>query len=103
MNYKVITMKIYTKIIFDKNDNLLKEDFFEYSGKIANAMGIHYDYKSTKGNKLMEKQAKREKKLAEKKAKRLAKEGPKKEEDKKTELDPNEPISLDFLTNPNKE
>ena len=30
-------------------------------------MGIHYDYKSTKGNKLMEKQAKREKKLAEKK------------------------------------
>ena len=36
-------------------------------------MGIHYDYKSTKGNKLMEKQAKREKKLAEKKAKREAK------------------------------
>ena len=43
-------------------------------------MGIHYDYKSTKGNKLMEKQAKREKKLAEKKAKRLAKEGPKTDE-----------------------
>ena len=40
-------------------------------------MGIHYDYKSTKSAKLMEKQAKREKKLAEKKAKRLAKEGPK--------------------------
>ena len=40
-------------------------------------MGIHYDYKSTKGNKLMEKQAKREKKLAEKKAKREAKDGPK--------------------------
>ena len=38
-------------------------------------MGIHYDYKSTKSTKLMEKQAKREKKLAEKKAKRLAKEG----------------------------
>ena len=45
-------------------------------------MGIHYDYKSTKGNKLMEKQAKREKKLAEKKAKRLAKEGPKVDEEK---------------------
>ena len=41
-------------------------------------MGIHYDYKSTKSAKLMEKQAKREKKLAEKKAKRLAKDGPKK-------------------------
>ena len=103
MNFTIITMKIYTKIIFDKNDNLLKEEFFEYSGKIANAMGIHYDYKSTKGNKLMEKQAKRERKLAEKKAKRLAKEGEKKEEDKKPELDPNKPISLDFLTRPNKE
>ena len=66
-------------------------------------MGIHYDYKSTKGNKLMEKQAKRERKLAEKKAKRLAKEGSKKEEEKTSALDPNKPISLDFLTNPNKE
>ena len=27
----------------------------------------------------------------------------KEEEDKKPELDPNKPISLDFLTNPNKE
>ena len=50
--------------------------------KSVKFMGIHYDYKSTKGNKLMEKQAKREKKLAEKKAKRLAKEGPKVEEHK---------------------
>ncbi len=66
-------------------------------------MGIHYDYKSTKSAKLMEKQAKREKKLAEKKAKRIAKEGIKKEESKTTKLDPNKPISLDFLTNPNKE
>ena len=66
-------------------------------------MGIHYDYKSTKGNKLMEKQAKREKKLAEKKAKRLAKEGSKKEVSKVPLLDPDKPISLDFLTNPNKE
>ena len=66
-------------------------------------MGIHYDYKSTKGNKLMEKQAKRERKLAEKKAKRLAKEVPNKEESKAKPLDPNKPISLDFLTNPDKE
>ncbi len=41
--------------------------------------------------------------LSEKKAKRLAKEGPKKEEEKAPALDPNKPISLDFLTNPNKE
>ena len=66
-------------------------------------MGIHYDYKSTKSAKLMEKQAKREKKLAERKAKRALKEGPKKEEDKKPELDPNKALSLDFLTNPDKE
>ena len=66
-------------------------------------MGIHYTYKTTKSAKLMEKQAKRERKLAEKKAKRLAKEGSKKEEEKAPSLDPNKPISLDFLTNPNKE
>ena len=66
-------------------------------------MGIHYDYKSTKSAKLMEKQAKREKKLAEKKAKKLAKEGPKIKEEKEKVLDASKPITLDFLTNPNKE
>ncbi len=65
-------------------------------------MGIHYDYKSTKGIKLMEKQAKRERKLAEKKAKREAKEGPKKEKDREKALDTSKPITLDFLTNPDK-
>ena len=66
-------------------------------------MGIHYDYKSTKSAKLMEKQAKRDKKLAEKKAKRLAKDGPKKEADRSKVLDASKPITLDFLTNPDKE
>ena len=65
-------------------------------------MGIHYDYKSTRSAKLMEKQAKREKKLAEKKAKRLAKERPKKENEKAEVLDTSKPITLDFLTNPDK-
>ncbi len=64
-------------------------------------MGIHYTYASTKSAKLMEKQAKREKKLAEKKAKRLAKEGPKKDESKTQALDPNKPLDLNFLTDPN--
>ena len=95
-------MKIYTKIILDKNNQVLKEEFFEYSGPIAFA-GIHYTYGANKGNKLMEKQAKKEKRLAIKKAKRLAKEGPKQEEPKTKPLDPDKPISLDFLTNPNKE
>ena len=95
-------MKIYTKIILDKNYNILEERYFEYNGPLSNC-GIHYDFKSTRSAKLMEKQAKREKKLAERKAKRLAKEGVKKSENKKPELDPTKPISLDFLTNPNKE
>ncbi len=64
-------------------------------------MGIHYDYKSTRGAKAMEKQAKREKKLAEKRAKREAKVGFSKEkkEDKTIPLD--QVITLDHLTNPN--
>ena len=95
-------MKIYTKIILDKNNLLIKEEYFEYSGPLAVA-GIHYDFKSTKSAKLMEKQAKREKKLAERKAKRLAKEGPQEEESKPKTLDPSKAITLDFLTNPDKE
>ena len=51
----------------------------------------------------MEKQAKREKKLAERKAKRLAKGGPKKNDIKGKTLDVSKPITLDFLTNPDKE
>ena len=50
-------------------------------------MGIHYTYGDNKGNKLMEKQAKREKKLAEKRAKRLAKEGPKIKDEPEKALD----------------
>ena len=64
-------------------------------------MGIHYDYKSTRGMKAMEKAAKRERKLAEKKDKREIKEGKKIEENINT-LNAQEPITLDFITNPNK-
>ncbi len=64
-------------------------------------MGIHYDYKSTRGAKAMEKQAKREKKLAERRAKKQAKTGiAKKTEDKTIPLD--QVITLDHLTNPDK-
>ncbi len=64
-------------------------------------MGIHYDYKSQRGAKAMEKAAKREKKLAERKAKRLAKEGSKKKEQNKT-LPIDQVITLEHLTNPDK-
>ena len=67
-------------------------------------MGIHYDYKSTRGMKVMEKAAKREKRLAEKKAKREAREVKKKEEDEDiNKINVQEPITLDFITNPNKD
>ena len=65
-------------------------------------MGIHYDYKSTKSAKLMEKQAKREKKLADKKGKRLAKDGETTEEPKEKKLDASKPITSYFLTTPDK-
>ena len=94
-------MKIYTKIILDKDNNVLEEDYYYYNGSLS-AAGIHYDFKSTKSSKLMEKQAKREKKLAERKAKRLAKDGTKNNETKEKTLDTSKPITLDFLTNPNK-
>ena len=92
-------MKVYRKIILDKNDNVLFEDSYNYEGKWAR-LGIHYDYKSTRGMKAMEKQAKRARKLLERKKKREAKEGTKKEPDKS--LDTSKPITLDFLTNPDK-
>ena len=94
-------MKIYTKIILDKNNNLISEEFFEYNGPLAVA-GIHYTYGANKNAKLMGKKAKREKKLAEKRAKRQAKEGRKKEVDVEKSLDISKPITLDFLTNPDK-
>tara|TARA_B110001454_G_C12329532_1_gene271269 strand:+ start:253 stop:525 length:273 start_codon:yes stop_codon:yes gene_type:complete len=64
-------------------------------------MGIHYDYKSTRSSKAMEKQAKKERKLAERKAKREAKEGVKILE---SEIKPDvqKPITLEDLTNPDK-
>ena len=65
-------------------------------------MGIHYDYKSTRGMKAMEKQAKREKKLAERKAKRLAKVGPQNESQTNKKIDVTKPITLGDLTNPEK-
>ena len=63
-------------------------------------MGIHYDYKSTRGAKAMEKAAKREKKLAEKRAKKQAKSGTIKDEDKTIPLSTT--ITLDMITDPNK-
>ena len=93
-------MKIYTKLVLDIDNNVIEENSFDYKGPVSNC-GIHYDYKSTRGAKAMEKQAKREKKLAEKKAKKLAKQcDVKSSEDKTIPID--QVITLDHLTNPDK-
>ena len=93
-------MKVYRKIILDKNNKVLFEDSYNYEGKWAR-LGIHYDYKSTRSQKKKQKDAKREKKLAERKAKRAQRQGKtdiKKDENKA--LDTSKPLSLDFLTRP---
>ena len=68
----------------------------------GNVMGIHYDYKSTRGAKAMEKQAKREKKLAERRAKKAAKDGLSKHSEETKMHDISKTITLDDLTNPEK-
>ena len=95
-------MKIYTKIILDKNNNIIEEQYYNYSGPLALA-GIHYTYGANKGNKLMEKQAKREKRLAEKRAKKQKKDTSKIEENKTPAIDANTPLTLEALTSPDKE
>ena len=63
-------------------------------------MGIHYDYKSKRGERAMLKEAKRKARLAQRRAKRLSSsDTPKKEETKTHDI--TKTITLDDLTNPN--
>ena len=66
-------------------------------------MGIHYDYKSTRGEKAMKKEAKRKARLEEKRAKKnsLFESNSNKEPEKKMH-DIDKPITLEDLTNPDK-
>ena len=62
-------------------------------------MGIHYDYKSTRGDKAMKKEAKRKARIEQRRAKR-ANNNPKDAEEKMHYID--KPITLEYLTNPDK-
>ena len=63
-------------------------------------MGIHYDYKSKRGERAMLKEAKRKARLAQRRAKRsLSSESIEKEEEKAHDI--KKTITLDDLTNPN--
>ena len=63
-------------------------------------MGIHYDYKSKRGERAMLKEAKRKARLAERRAKRLSSLETLEKEEIKTH-DIKKTITLDDLTNPN--
>tara|TARA_Y100001970_G_scaffold283084_1_gene397421 strand:- start:764 stop:961 length:198 start_codon:yes stop_codon:yes gene_type:complete len=63
-------------------------------------MGIHYDYKSKRGERAMLKEAKRKARLAQRRAKRLlSSENMEKKEEKTHDI--SKTITLDDLTNPN--
>ena len=63
-------------------------------------MGIHYDYKSKRGERAMLKEAKRKARLALRREKRLLSAGIVEKEEVKTH-DIKKTITLDDLTNPN--
>ena len=65
-------------------------------------MGIHYDYKSKRGERAMLKEAKRKARLAERRAKKLSSLdiAPEVKKENKTH-DIKKTITLDDLTNPN--
>ena len=63
-------------------------------------MGIHYDYKSKRGERAMLKEAKKKARLAQRRAKRLSSSGSEEKEEIKTH-DIKKTITLEDLTNPN--
>ena len=62
-------------------------------------MGIHYNYKSKRGERAMLKEAKKKARLAQKRAKRPASSEPSEKEEVKTH-DITKTITLEDLTNP---
>ena len=63
-------------------------------------MGIHYDYKSTRGEKAMKKEAKKKARIEERRARKGS---DPQEENQKIMHDIDKPITLEDLTNPDKE
>tara|TARA_E500000331_G_C16833858_1_gene530470 strand:+ start:247 stop:441 length:195 start_codon:yes stop_codon:yes gene_type:complete len=63
-------------------------------------MGIHYDYKSTRGEKALKKEAKRKARIEQRRAKKVKENPISKKEDKMHDID--KPITLEDLTNPDK-
>ncbi len=63
-------------------------------------MGIHYDYKSTRGEKAMKKEAKRKARIEERRARKVT---DSQKDGEKRMHDIDKPITLEDLTNPDKD
>ena len=63
-------------------------------------MGIHYDYKSTRGDKALKKEAKKKARIEQRRARKVKDNPISKKEDKMHDID--KPITLEDLTNPDK-
>ena len=63
-------------------------------------MGIHYDYKSTRGDKAMKKEAKRKARIEQRRAKRSSNSSKLSKQKEMHDID--KPITLEDLTNPDK-
>jgi len=63
-------------------------------------MGIHYDYKSTRGEKALKKEAKKKARIEQRRAKKMKDNPISKKENKMHDID--KPITLEDLTNPDK-
>ena len=63
-------------------------------------MGIHYDYKSTRGEKAMKKEAKRKARIEQRRAKKTNSSSKLSAEKEMHDID--KPITLEDLTNPDK-
>ena len=63
-------------------------------------MGIHYSYKNTRGDKAMKKEAKRKARIEQRRAKRSSNSSQASEEKEMHDID--KPITLEDLTNPDK-
>ena len=77
------TKKVYTR----------SEGLYNYDSNRRPIMGIHYDYKSTRGAKKMQKQQEREQR---RKARKQVQARP------NTAVEENKTLTLDMITDPNK-
>ncbi len=92
--------------LLNSNNSLLIRGLHNFNARSKSildagaVMGIHYDYKSTRGEKAMKKEAKKKARLELRRAKKLKDNPVSKNNEKMHDID--KPITLEDLTNPDK-